>query len=252
MLDIIFKANITAIIDYASGALVAGAALYIGYYFFKYSRKVILTSLATIVLIAMTYIFHLAFLRTIICVIAFVCGMILLLRLNNTGHKDDFLFQNKKQKTGPTLSLSETDELFEKLNKTVQDLSLNKVGALITIEREDDLTPFLQNSGVYVDAPVSSELLETIFVNKTPLHDGAVIIRGNYIVAAAVFYQPTQKALNGKYGSRHRAAIGISEICDAITIVVSEETGKVSFAINGELITVPVANFVSKLKEYYK
>ena len=98
---------------------------------------------------------------------------------------------------------------------------------------------------------LTSELLETIFVNKTPLHDGAVIIRGNYIVAAAVFYQPTQKALNGKYGSRHRAAIGISEVCDAITIVVSEETGKVSFAINGDLISVPVANFIAKLKEYY-
>ena len=70
-------------------------------------------------------------------------------------------------------------------------------------------------------------------------------------MSSAVFYQPTQKPLNGKYGSRHRAAIGISEICDALTIVVSEETGKVSFAYKGELISVPVANFTEKLKEYY-
>ena len=71
-------------------------------------------------------------------------------------------------------------------------------------------------------------------------------------MAAAVFYQPTQKPLNGKYGSRHRAAIGISEICDAITIVVSEETGKVSLAYKGELIPVPVSQFSGKLKEYLK
>ena len=170
----------------------------------------------------------------------------------DSKEKDKVLFHHKKDLTITSkLSLSETDKLFNILNKTVTDLSNSKTGALITIERKDNLTPFLSTSGVSVDAPVSAELLETIFVNKTPLHDGAVIIRGNYIVAASVFYQPTQKALSGKYGSRHRAALGISEVCDAITIVVSEETGRVSFAIDGELTTIPVTDFINKLKEYY-
>lgn len=252
VLDFIFAVTATQIIDYVAGILCALAAILVGFMYFKYSLKVLLITIGTIIVIALTHIFNLSFLRTILCVIAFVGAIILLINLNS-NKKENFLFQHKKkqEKPLPTLSTNEIDDLFNKLFKTISDLSANKTGALITLEREGDLTPFLQTSGVYVDAPVTSELLETIFVNKTPLHDGAVIIRGNYIVAAAVFYQPTQKALNGKYGSRHRAAIGISEVCDAITIVVSEETGKVSFAINGDLISVPVANFIAKLKEYY-
>lgn len=253
MFNIVFQIATTELIDYIAGSLCAIAALVVGFVYFKYSLKVLFSALGVIIAIALTYVFHLEFLRTIICVIAFIGTIILLLSLNKDS-KESFLYQHKKKQDkilAPTLSVNEIDDLFNKLFKTVSDLSASKTGALITLEREDDLTPFLQTSGVYVDAPVTSELLETIFVNKTPLHDGALIIRGNYIVAAAVFYQPTQKALNGKYGSRHRAAIGISEVCDAITIVVSEETGKVSFAIKGELITIPVANFIAKLKEYY-
>ncbi len=252
MLNFIFAISATEIIDYVTGFLCALAAILVGFIYFKYSLKVLFVTIGMFIVIALTHIFNLFFLRTILCVIGFIGAIILLLNLNSSK-KENFLFQHKKKQenTIPALSTNEIDDLFNKLFKAVSDLSASKTGALITLEREDDLTPFLQTSGVYVDAPVTSELLETIFVNKTPLHDGALIIRGNYIVAAAVFYQPTQKALNGKYGSRHRAAIGISEVCDAITIVVSEETGKVSFAINGDLITVPVANFIAKLKEYY-
>ena len=149
------------------------------------------------------------------------------------------------------LTANETDELFENLNKSVIDLSASKTGALITIERADDMESFLRTSGTKIDAYVTPELLKTIFYVGTALHDGATIIRGNKILYSAVFYQPSQKPLNGKYGSRHRAAIGISEVCDALTIVVSEETGKVSFAFKGELIPVPVTEFLDKLKEYY-
>jgi len=90
----------------------------------------------------------------------------------------------------------------------------------------------------------------TIFYPGTRLHDGAVIIRDNVIYAASVYYTPTTKALSGKYGSRHRAAIGISEISDSITIVVSEETGRISIAQNGELESVSPDKFIERLTEY--
>lgn len=85
----------------------------------------------------------------------------------------------------------------------------------------------------------------TIFYPGTRLHDGAVVIRGNKIVAASVYYSPTTKPLIGKYGSRHRASIGISEICDAVTIVVSEETGRISIAYNGEIESYPSNQFIT-------
>ena len=92
------------------------------------------------------------------------------------------------------------------------------------------------------------ELLTTIFYDGTTLHDGAVIIRGNTIIAASVYYIPTVKAMNGKYGARHRASLGISEVCDAVTVVVSEETGRISLAIDGELQAVTRENFLQSFK----
>lgn len=230
--------------------LILGMIIFAAIYY-KYSYKVIIGVgiFAALLLIAHIFSFPMLIHMAWLCGVIMIC--VILTSLNNK-EKSKLLYHKKKtDEIDAILSVSETDNLFSQLEKTVTDLSANKIGAIITIEQKDNLTPFLSTSGVPIDAPVRAELLETIFVNKTPLHDGAVIIRGNYIVAASVFYQPTQKALNGKYGSRHRAAIGISEQCDAITIVVSEETGKVSFAINGDLIPAPVANFVVKLKEYY-
>ena len=104
-------------------------------------------------------------------------------------------------------------------------------------------------SGTIIDAPVSQELLETIFYVGTRLHDGAVVIRGNIIVAASVYYTPTTRALTGKFGSRHRAAFGISEISDSVTVVVSEETGRVSIAYNGNLETVPLDSFLREFSD---
>lgn len=101
-----------------------------------------------------------------------------------------------------------------------------------------------------VNAPVSSELLVTIFYPGTRLHDGAVVIRDNVILAASVYYTATTKPLSGKFGSRHRAAIGISEITDSVTIVVSEETGRISIACAGELESVSLDNFPRIFREY--
>ncbi len=143
---------------------------------------------------------------------------------------------------------SDSDILFshEDLYKTINDVTLylskHKIGAIMTFERKDNLTDVSKN-GTILFAPVNYELLITIFYPGTRLHDGAVVIRGNTILAASVYYTPTTKPLVGKYGSRHRAAIGISDICDAVTVVVSEETGRISIAYNGELESYSSENF---------
>ena len=117
----------------------------------------------------------------------------------------------------------------------VSDLSRDKVGALIVIERTTKLGEYIK-SGVSVDAALTPHLLRNIFFNKAPLHDGAVIIRSGRICAAGCFLPlSTKDDINKDLGTRHRAAIGMSEISDAIVIIVSEETGTVSVSIDGNL-----------------
>ena len=139
--------------------------------------------------------------------------------------------------------------LYKKIETAVVALSKSKTGAIITFEKNTTLKDIIKN-GVPVNAPVTPELLLTIFYPGTRLHDGAVVIHGNEIVAASVFFTPTTKPFAGKYGSRHRAAIGISEICDAVTVVVSEETGRISFAVNGQLESVDQSIFLRVLENY--
>lgn len=123
------------------------------------------------------------------------------------------------------------------------------MGALITIERTNQLTDLLKN-GSPINAPVSAALLTTIFYKGTTLHDGAVVIRDDTILAASVYFTPSTKPLTGKVGSRHRAALGISEVSDSVTIVVSEETGRISFAYHGALQPVTADDFKKTLVEY--
>ena len=141
------------------------------------------------------------------------------------------------------------ETLYKKVEETVIALSKTKTGAIMTFERNTSLKDIMKN-GVPVHAPVSTELLLTIFYEGTRLHDGAVVIHGNEIVAASVFFTPTTKPFAGKYGSRHRAAIGISEISDAVTVVVSEETGRISLAVNGELESVDQSIFLRVFENY--
>lgn len=127
------------------------------------------------------------------------------------------------------------EELIETLIHAVDHLSSRKIGAIITIEKEHTLNTLVEGA-VKLDAVVSFELLETIFHPNTALHDGAVIIRGDRIKCASAFYQPSQKKdIPQHYGSRHRAAIGISEQSDAFTIIVSEETGHIAITIGGTI-----------------
>ncbi|WP_291581845.1 diadenylate cyclase CdaA [Clostridium sp. UBA6640] len=118
----------------------------------------------------------------------------------------------------------------------VEELAKEKTGALIVIEQKTGLGDII-NTGTKIDAVVSSALLQNIFVVNTPLHDGATIIRNDRIVSAGCFLPLTNNdKLNKQLGTRHRAAIGVTEITDSLTIIVSEETGVVSLAVNGRLL----------------
>ncbi len=126
--------------------------------------------------------------------------------------------------------------MFEEIVKAVQKLAKSKLGALIVIERKTGLNDVIE-TGVKIDAKVSEELLENIFIPNTPLHDGAVIIRDDRIAAAGCFLPLTENPNTGKQlGTRHRAALGISELSDSLSLVVSEETSVISLAVDGKLI----------------
>jgi diadenylate cyclase len=132
-------------------------------------------------------------------------------------------------------------DLFDFINimvLSVKNLAHKKTGALIIIERNTGLNEFVE-TGIKIDADLSPEVIETIFYSGTPLHDGAIVIKNNRIVAASVLLPLSEnmKPVLGKYnlGTRHRAGLGLSETSDAICVVVSEETGDISVAINGKL-----------------
>lgn len=126
-------------------------------------------------------------------------------------------------------------EVFDEIVDAVASLSRQKIGALIVIERETGLNEVVE-TGTRIQGKVSSDLLINIFIPNTPLHDGAVIIKDDIIKAAACFLPLTDNAsLSKDLGTRHRAALGISERSDCLAIVVSEETGSISIAENGSL-----------------
>ncbi len=129
------------------------------------------------------------------------------------------------------LSSKSADEI---LNACIK-MSQARTGALIVIERNVPMGDILNNSGVSIDAVISSQLLINIFEDKTPLHDGAVIIQDNRIAAASCILPVTENEIGQELGTRHRAAVGVSEISDALILVVSEETGQISLASKGGL-----------------
>ena len=140
-----------------------------------------------------------------------------------------------------------TDKTVNEIIKACFDMSEVKTGALIVIEQENMLREY-ERTGITVDAVLTSQLLINIFEHNTPLHDGAVIVRNNRI-AAATCYLPLSDnmELSKQLGTRHRAGVGISEATDSLTIIVSEETGKVSVAENGRLISNVNSNTLRKI-----
>ncbi|MGG3840818.1 diadenylate cyclase CdaA [Paenibacillus dendritiformis] len=147
----------------------------------------------------------------------------------------------------------ETARIIGELIKAVNYMSRRKIGALIVFERTTGLNEYTE-SGIAMESRLSSELLINIFVPNTPLHDGAVIVRGTQIAAAACYLPLSENPFISKeLGTRHRAAIGISEVSDAISVIVSEETGQVSLSMNGQVVRdIKEESLISKLFEELK
>ncbi len=157
--------------------------------------------------------------------------------LERMGHKNIFSkFFNfgKYSSDYPKLF---SDASLNEIIRAVYEMAELKIGALIVIEKNLRLDEFIQ-TGIMMDAVISSQLLTNVFEYNTPLHDGAVIIREDRIVAATCYLPLSDNMdINKKLGTRHRAGLGITEISDCFTIIVSEETGKVSYAHEGHLVT---------------
>lgn len=129
-----------------------------------------------------------------------------------------------------------SDKSINEIVKATVELAKAKTGALIIMEKDIILSEY-ERTGINLDSAISSQLLINIFEHNTPLHDGAVIIRGDRIVAATCYLPLSDNlGLSKELGTRHRAGVGISEVSDSLTIIVSEETGKISVAIGGKLL----------------
>ena len=141
-----------------------------------------------------------------------------------------FLFDSGRRDSGVT-----SDKTISEIVKACMEMARAKTGALIVIEGEQTLKEF-ESTGIDLDAVVTSQLLINIFEHNTPLHDGAVVVSGNRITSATCYLPLSDnKELSKDLGTRHRAGVGVSEVTDSFTIIVSEETGKVSVALEGNL-----------------
>ena len=168
---------------------------------------------------------------------------------------------NSNKRTGKTVSdvaakkngpnTVKADACIAAIVRAVQNLSKNNIGALIVFSN-GNLPKDIVDSGIALGANISSQLIEGIFIPKAPLHDGAMIIYGDKIQAAGCFLPLTQKDFPKDYGTRHRSGIGITEVADVSTVIVSEETGIVSVVKRGEITRYMDSESLKRfLKEYY-
>lgn len=150
------------------------------------------------------------------------------------------------------MSLSDRDRVVKALKSTAGQLSAQRIGAIITLEQNESLYEFI-SKGHHLFSDLTPEILFSIFITDSPLHDGAVIIQGNKIACAKAYYPITHNPLVGEsFGTRHRASIGISEISDCITLVISEEAGTISITHNGVIFyDLTLNEMEEKLRELY-
>ena len=141
------------------------------------------------------------------------------------------------------------EKLIQSVSKAVQYMAKRRIGALIVFEKETGLQDYIE-TGIPMNSDISQELLTNVFIPNTPLHDGAMIIQGSKIAVAASYLPLSDSVkISKSLGTRHRAAVGISEVSDAFTVVVSEETGDISvtFTVSGEILCLLILYFGSKL-----
>ena len=151
----------------------------------------------------------------------------------------------------PKLGNSTQIRIVHQLQEACSQMSENKTGALITLELNTPLE-HLRTDGHILDANISSSLIISIFAKGSPLHDGALIIQKSKIKYAGTFYKISESSISNRFGARHRAAVGISEQSDSLTIVVSEETGDISFCRHGKIKKISIIQFQEKLFEFLK
>ncbi|MBP5152086.1 MAG: diadenylate cyclase CdaA [Lachnospiraceae bacterium] len=155
--------------------------------------------------------------------------------LESLGNRD-FLSKVLPFETAKVAEGRFSDRTINELIRACNDMARVKTGALIVIEQNNSLAD-IERTGIAIDGMVSSQLLINIFEHNTPLHDGAVVVRGDRVTAATCYLPLSDNlSLSKELGTRHRAGVGISEITDSLTIIVSEETGRISLAYEGELI----------------
>lgn len=195
------------------------------------SMDLVLGLLAFLLIFAATSWLNLPILRTIMLLVsnAAVIAILIIFQPELRVALSKLSLKGKRFK-----EITEFDKFLDQLATSTYRLSEKRVGALIVLENEDILDEYA-NKAVRLDADFSSELLESIFATATPLHDGAVIVRDRKIIAAAVILPLAEDSsqLTKSMGTRHRAGLGISQTTDALVIVISEETGKVSIAREG-------------------
>jgi len=231
-------ANFESIFRFSIDCLLTLAIiLFIFYFVFSHFKgKLARFGLVGITLLfVLSYLFKLHFLF-IASSILFICYILMILFISAPEYKNYFTIFSKFRKEKIYIQSEESkNELIETLVKTVNYLSARKIGAIITLEKENSLNNYIDKA-TKIESIVSFELLATIFFPNTALHDGACIIRGNQLMCAGAFYPSSETAdLPRQLGSRHRAGLGISEVSDSFTIVVSEETGNVSTMYLGTL-----------------
>ena len=215
---------------------------YIFYQILKYSRnnfKLTLIVKGIIILVLLNFLSKLLNLNTVGIMLKYIIswGPLALVIIFQPEIRNILESIGRSQLLGrhKTLTVDEREKVVYEIINAVDYLKKNKIGALIVLERDYSLAQYIEPATkLYAD--ISSELLISIFFPNNPLHDGGVIIQGDRITCAgSVFPTSNNQSLSKSLGTRHRAALGISEVSDAIAVIVSEETGRISIAINSEL-----------------
>ncbi|WP_312459012.1 diadenylate cyclase CdaA [Proteiniclasticum sp.] len=235
ILNTVRNMNISSVID----ILIVAYLIYRAYKLIIETRAELLLRgiVLILLLIPISYIFNLTMVYTIISK-TFTIGVLTLVIIFQPEirrileHLGRSAFSDRRVLRDADILTKVVNEIVE----AVDNLSESKTGALIVIEQDTGLGD-ISETGTKIDAVVSTALLENIFVPNTPLHDGATIIRGARISSSGcVLPLTTNKDISKSLGTRHRAALGLSEVSDALVLIVSEETGTISLALNGKLV----------------